>query len=550
MRRNGGVEAVDAGPVEPDAHIVVALVGVQAVEFLLRQHGAQFIHRPPGHGHIAAVVVPLAVFGDRDVHAAVQQHKAGHRGQQHAREAARRAAAQAQQPPKQRAAEHADRKQRPEAQLVVDHAEAERALVIRRRYERKRRRGQRDAQHQAQGAADLGTAQAFALQRPAGGRAQHEQRHIVPAGIVARIERIEQAVERRDERAERADLQQARKRMPPPDAAERNAARQPHDRQVGRKAGPFGHTFAEQVGQIGGVRHQESAEQNRQVLLRFAVNKITVAVKRVDRARVLQKRQPRRDQQHAPGRAAEQRLERKAAEGARRQPVDPARAQAEKIEQQKHGLPGKEEIVGQQVERGPEREAPAPAVQNRVVKRCEHIREQRGAVQKEEKEDVIDIIAAERVQHRAGRAPVFVFYPAAQPQVRPAARHGKLQAEHRDHRERHPARRHPQREPEKRRTEAVVGVGVDKAAAEVGRPAERPAALDKVVGVGVKRDHLVVEVPGIVEERTGNAVHDAVRQKQRRSQRQAQKKHAAIAAAARPLQGQCHIFPSCCKYAV
>ena len=64
---------------------------------------------------------------------------------------------------------------------------------------------------------------------------------------------------------------------------------------------------------------------------------------------------------------------------------------------------------------------------------------------------------------------------------------------------RHERRGHDHGQPEERTAQQVERVGIDKPAAQVGGPAERPAVFDKGVGVLVKVDLLVVEVPRVVE---------------------------------------------------
>ena len=81
-------------------------------------------------------------------------------------------------------------------------------------------------------------------------------------------------------------------------------------------------------------------------------------------------------------------LKRQAAEQPRGELVNPADAEAGEIQDQEDRLPGKEEVVGQKVERSPQREPAVFAVKHRFVQRGEHIREEGGAVEEEVEEDV------------------------------------------------------------------------------------------------------------------------------------------------------------------
>lgn len=151
-----------------------------------------------------------------------------------------------------------------------------------------------------------------------------------------------------------------------------------------------------------------------------------------------------------PHAAAQHRLERQRPKQAQVQLVPAARHHADKINHQKHGLPGKKEIVVEQVDRNPKRECTVPAVQHSVIQRFEHVGEQRHNVQKVVKEHVVHRKAGERIQTCAHHAPALVFYPAAHPQVSPAARHSKFKAEHWHHGPGHPPIGQQQGEPEKR----------------------------------------------------------------------------------------------------
>ena len=253
--------------------------------------------------------------------------------------------------------------------------------------------------------------------------------------------------------------------MPPPRPAERQPARRTHQRQVGGQARVFEDAFLEHILEIGRIRHQKGAVKNGTVLLGFAVEQVSIPGKRVDGARILQKRQPRRKQQHAPAGAAQDRLPRKACKLARADFIPPPRRHAEEIEDEEHGLPGKKEVVVDKVQRHPERKAAFFAVQHRVVQRRQHIGKQRHNVQKVIEKDVVDAEPGECVQTARQHGPSFVLHPAACPQVSPAPGQRHFQAEQRHHGPGHELGGHEHRKPEERTAQQVERVGVDKPAA-------------------------------------------------------------------------------------
>ena len=145
-------------------------------------------------------------------------------------------------------------------------------------------------------------------------------------------------------------------------------------------------------------------------------------------------------------------------------------------------------------------------------------------------ENVVDVEAAEGVKAGAHHAPALIPDPAAHPEVGPAAAHRKLEAEQRHHAPGHIPGRNQQRQPEEGAAAEIKAVGVEEPAAQVGGPAEGAARLDKLVGVGVKGNLLVVEIPRIVEEPAIEPVNDAVGQEQRGGKGQAEKKHLPVPA--------------------
>ena len=212
--------------------------------------------------------------------------------------------------------------------------------------------------------------------------------------------------------------------MAAPPAAEGQPARDADDRQIGCQARMLEDALAEHILKIRGVRHQKGAVKNGTVLLRFAVDQIPDAVERVDGTRILQKRQPRRKQQHAAERAAQHGLPCQRGELARADLVRAARQHTEKVDDEKDRLPRKKEVVVEQVHRDPEREAAFFSVQHGIVERCQHVGEQRYNVDKVVKEDIVHRKAGECVQAAGNHAPILIADPAARPEVGPAPREG------------------------------------------------------------------------------------------------------------------------------
>ena len=275
-------------------------------------------------------------------------------------------------------------------------------------------------------------------------------------------------------------------------------------------------------------------------MLGTAIDQIPVPAEGVDGSGILQKRKPCRDQQYTARRTAQDRFKRKTGKQTQVQPVAFGHAHADKVDDEEHCLPCKEKVIVQQVQCRPERKTAIFAVQHRVIQRCQHVREESRGIQKEIEENIIDVEAAESVENAAHDAPFLTAHPAAHPEISTAARHRKFQAEHGHHRKGHPTGRQENGQPEKGRAQAIIGIGVDEPAAQVGGPAEGTAPLDKVVGIGVERDHLVVEIARIMKKSAGESVNDTVRQKQHSRQRQAKPEHLPVAGAARTQRQQWH----------
>ena len=328
--------------------------------------------------------------------------------------------------------------------------------------------------------------------------------------------------------------------MPPPDTAEGQSRRNAHHRQVNGQAGPFGDALIEHIGEIGSVRHDEGAVQNSQILLGLAVHQIPVSGKGVNGAGILHQGEGGGNQQYTAHGTAQNRLKGHAAEEAQAQAIPAGNAHADKIDDEEHRLPCKEKVVVEQVQCRPEGKPAAFAVQHRVVQGSQHIRKERRGIQKEKEEDVIQVEAAEGIQHPTDDTPFLAAHPAAHPQIGTAPGHRKFQTEHGHHGERHPPGRDEHGQPEKGGPQAIIGVGIDKPAAQVGGPAETAALLDEIVGIGVERDHLVVEIARIMKETAGDSIDNTMRNKQHGRQRQAKPEHLPVTGAARTQRQQRH----------
>ena len=134
---------------------------------------------------------------------------------------------------------------------------------------------------------------------------------------------------------------------------------------------------------------------------------------------------------------------------------------------------------------------------------------------KEVKENVVDIESAEGIQYPAQHRHAVLPGPAAEATGRRRHRPRQISGTSWEPSSRESGGRAAGWSARKTGCQRVVGIGIDKAAAQICGPAEGSALLDKLIGVGVKRDHLVVEIPRIVKEIPIQRVNDAVRRKQR-----------------------------------
>ena len=292
-------------------------------------------------------------------------------------------------------------------------------------------------------------------------------------------------------------------------------------RQIGRHAGPLDDAFRPDGGQVGRIRRHHPAEQDGQILLHLAGGQKAPSGRKVDGARILQQAQHRRDQQQAAHGHTQQAFKRQLHKPLHGQAVVAGSELAHKVDGQEHHLPGKEEVVVEQVHRHPEGKQPVALVVHGLVQRPQQVREQRHHIHKVVEEHVVHRKAGQCIQAGTQHGVIPVFDIALQVQVRTAARHAELEHQQWHHQVGQPPLREQQREPEEGRAVQVEGIGVHSAAAQVGRPGKgvvgcpgkgavrvaRP--FQETVHVPVKADLLAVEVACIVEK---SAVHDVERQ--------------------------------------
>ena len=204
-RRNRRVEELQAAPVEPQPQIVVRTVGINAVKRIVRQRGGDVLDGIIGFGNQIAVHVPLGVLRQRQMQTAVQQAESQHGGGQN-RAPPPLTAAKMPQQRKNHDTQHRHAEDSPEPRGLVQHAKDRVAVVVLARHNGKHHRRQRQEDRQPQRPRQTLLGQRRAGEQIARCTAQNQNRHIVPPRVVARVERIERAVQHRHKRTGNADL--------------------------------------------------------------------------------------------------------------------------------------------------------------------------------------------------------------------------------------------------------------------------------------------------------------------------------------------------------
>ena len=180
-------------------------VGVNAVKRIVRQRGGDVLDGIIGFGNQIAVHVPLGVLRQRQMQAAVQQAESQHGGGQN-RAPPPLTAAKMPQQRKNHDTQHRHAEDSPEPRGLVQHAKDRVAVVVLARHNGEHHRRQRQEGRQPQRPWQTLLGQRRAGEQIARCTAQNQDRHIVPPRVVARVERIERAVQHRHKRTGDADL--------------------------------------------------------------------------------------------------------------------------------------------------------------------------------------------------------------------------------------------------------------------------------------------------------------------------------------------------------
>ena len=404
------------------------LVGVHAViafrQILLQQQGVVVLL------HKIAVGVPLAELADADVHHTEHAGKGHHRRRHALGKAAvcppfladqtvEQQSAQAKAQHHEILAGVLEHTQRPGAGVVVQHG-----------HQCKGQRSQHDPAKAPGRGVQIGV---VIFQRIHGHRRKDEHRHIVPAGIVAGVESVECAVQDGHQRAHGAHRHNALFAVAMAGTPVGQRTCQTAQGQIGRHAGPLDDAFRPDGGQVGRIRRHHPAEQDGQILLHLAVGQKAPSGRKVDGARVLQQAQHRRDQQQAAHGHTQQAFKRQLHKPLHGQAVVAGSELAHKVDGQEHHLPGKKEVVVEQVHRRPEGKQPVTLVVHGLVQRPQQIREQRHHIHKVVEEHVVHRKAGQCIQAGTQHGVIPVFDVALQVQVRTAARHAELEHQQRHH---------------------------------------------------------------------------------------------------------------------
>ena len=406
---------------------------------------------------------------------------------------------------------------------VLHHTQAPAVLPFAHRHQGKRQGGEHGPGDRSGGALQVGVGVLPGVD----GHGRHDQQgHIVPPGIVAGIEGIKGAVQDRHQGKDSAHRYDPLTAVPPPGPPVGHYARQTAQGQIGGHAGPLDGALRPDRDDIGGIRGQDPADQDGQVLLHRRISQKAPPGGNVRGARILQQGQKGRPYQQAAHSHSQQTFKSQGAKQAPGQFDLPGGQFADKVDDEEHHLPHKKEIVVEQVERHKESEQAPPAVVDALVQGPQHPGEQGYHVNEVVEKDVVDAKPRKGVQAGRQDCIVQVFHIAAHIQVGAAPRHGKLEHQQRAHQIGQPALGKQGGQPEKGRPVQIERIGVHDAAAQVGSPREgigrQAVAVDrgqpvgiahplhKAVHIPVKADLLAVEIPGIMEK---PAVDDLERQK-------------------------------------
>ena len=202
---NRGIEKLQTAFVKPQAQIVVGAVGIDAVERIVRQGFLDLLHRIIRFRDQVAVGIPLGVLGQRKVHAAIDKAEHQH-GSQHYGRPTLAIPEEVPQHAEDHQSQHRYAQDGPEAGGFLGDAEGGHAVIIGIGHQAERRRRESNGQRQTPGAGQFPPGQVGPCQQRRRGPAQHQHRHVVPPGVVAGIEGIEQAVKDGHKGADHAHL--------------------------------------------------------------------------------------------------------------------------------------------------------------------------------------------------------------------------------------------------------------------------------------------------------------------------------------------------------
>ena len=401
---------------------VDAVVALRQVVFQLQGVGILF--------HKVAVGVPLAELANADVHHAEHAGKHQHRRRHTLSKAAvlppLAAKNTVQHKPQQSEAQHGK-----ELPRVLQHTEGPcPGGIVPHGHYGKDQRSQHDPADAPGGGVQINIR---VLQRVHGHGGKDEGGHIVPACVVAGVERVEGAVQHRHQCAHGAHRHDALFAVGLPAAPVGHGTGQTAQGQVGGHARPLDHALRPDRGKVRRVRRQDPAEQDSQILLYLGVGQKAPAGGKVDGARVLQQTEHRREQQQTTHGNAQHALPQKMPELAPGQPEVLGGQLAHKVDTQENDLSHKEEVVVEQVHRHPEGEQAVTVFINGFVQRPEQVGEQRHHIHKVVEEHVVHRKAGKRVQAGTQHGVICVFNVATQVQVRAAARHAELEHQQRHH---------------------------------------------------------------------------------------------------------------------
>ena len=358
----GAAEILQAALVQPQAQIVVGLVGVNAPvplgQILLQGQRVDILL------HKVTVGVPLAELANADVDDAEQAAERQHTGQQAAGKDPALLPAPADAMVGGQTAQTKGKHCTVLAR-ILQHAQA--PLLGGGILHGHQCKGQRGDHHKGNAPGGAGEVEAGVLPRAHRHGRKDEHRHIEPPGIVAGIEGIERAVQDGHQRKYHADGNDPLFAVALPGTPVGHHTGQTAQGQIGCHAGPFDDALRPDGGHIGGIRGQHPAQQDGQILLGLGIGQKAPAGGKVDGARVLQHAEDSGPEHHKAQCHAQQALKGQLTEEAGREPKLPGGELADEVDDKEEHLPHKEKVVVEQVHRHPEGEPSVAALVNGLI---------------------------------------------------------------------------------------------------------------------------------------------------------------------------------------